>query len=170
MSNIKSPTTYQKQLDILKSRGCVIKDELFCLEILRSINYYRLTAYFLPFRQKNNTFKPGITFEKIVNIYYFDRELRRTLLSCIEEIEIFLRTRISYFHAHEYGADGYLNPENFSLKHNSPKFQELIKKEINNNRDSLFVKHHIEKYNGVFPVWVITELFTFLQNMTKILN
>ena len=103
MSNIKSPTTYQKQLDILKSRGCVIKDELFCLEILRSINYYRLTAYFLPFRQKNNTFKPGITFEKIVNIYYFDRELRRTLLSCIEEIEIFLRTRISYFHAHEYG-------------------------------------------------------------------
>ena len=161
MSNIKSPTTYQKQLDILKSRGCVIKDEPFCLEILRSINYYRLTAYFLPFRQKNNTFKPGITFEKIVNIYYFDRELRRTLLSCIEEIEIFLRTRISYFHAHEYGADGYLNPENFSLKHNSQKFQELIKKEINNNRDSLFVKHHIEKYNGVFPVWVITELFTF---------
>ena len=170
MSNIKSPTTYQKQLDILKSRGCVIKDEPFCLEILRSINYYRLTAYFLPFRQKNNTFKPGITFEKIVNIYYFDRELRRTLLSCIEEIEIFLRTRISYFHAHEYEADGYLNPENFSLKHNSQKFQELIKKEINNNRDSLFVKHHIEKYNGVFPVWVITELFTSLQNMTKILN
>ena len=105
-----------------------------------------------------------------MNIYYFDRELRRILLSCIEEIEIFLRTRISYFHGHEYGADGYLNPENFSLKHNSQKFQELIKKEINNNRDSLFVKHHIEKYNGVFPVWVITELFTFLQNMTKILN
>ena len=25
----------------------------------------------------------------------------------------------------------------------------------------LFVKHHIEQYNGIFPIWVISELFTF---------
>lgn len=37
----------------------------------------------------------------------------------------------------------------------------MIQKEINNNKNVLFVKHHKEKYNGVFPIWVITELFTF---------
>ncbi len=49
----------------------------------------------------------------------------------------------------------------FSERHNAQKFQELIDKEISNNKKVLFVKHHIENYDGVFPIWVITELFTF---------
>ena len=161
MLNTKNPTTYQEQMTLLKTRGCIISDDEFCLKTLQSVNYYRLSAYFLPFKNADDSFKLGTEFSKIVDIYNFDRELRRILFSAIEEIEIFLRTQFSYFHAHRYGSTGYLCAENFSERHNAQKFKEHIDKEINNNKKVLFVKHHIEKYDGVFPIWVITELFTF---------
>ena len=161
MPGSKNPTTYQEQIGILKARGCIIPDEDFCLKILQSVNYYRLSAYFLPFKNADDTFRRGTEFPKIVDIYNFDKALRDILFSAIEEIEIFLRTRLSYFHAHHYGSTGYLQAENFSERHNARKFKELIDKEISSNHKVLFVKHHIEKYGGVFPVWVITELFTF---------
>ncbi len=96
MPNTKKPTTYQEQIELLKVRGCIIPDEDFCLKILRSANYYRLSAYFLPFKNSDDSFKPGTEFSKIVGIYNFDRELRSILFSAIEEIEIFLRTQFSY--------------------------------------------------------------------------
>lgn len=161
MDHIKNPTTFQQQLKLLKSRGCVITDEDFCLKTLRSVNYYRFSAYILPFKNDGDTFKNGTTFEKIVNIYNFDKELRLLLFSVIEDIEIYLRTQFAYFHAHKYGSTAYLDESCFSNRHDSQKFNELIQKEIHNNKNVLFVKHHIEKYGGLFPVWVITELFTF---------
>lgn len=72
-----------------------------------------------------------------------------------------MRTQFSYFHAHRYGSTGYLLAENFSERHNAQKFKELIDREISSNKKVLFVKHHIDKYGGAFPIWVITELFTF---------
>ena len=77
-------------MEILKSRGCIIADEDFCLKTLQSINYYRLSAYFLPFKNSDNTFKINTTFERIANIYNFDKELRIFLFSVIEDIEIFV--------------------------------------------------------------------------------
>lgn len=37
---------------------------------------------------------------------------------------------------------------------------ETIERERQNNSKALFVKHHLTKYNGEFPIWVIVELFT----------
>ncbi len=36
-----------------------------------------------------------------------------------------------------------------------------FKKEIEHQKNVPFVKHHMEKYGGHFPVWVAIELFTF---------
>ena len=67
---------------------------------------------------------------------------------------------MAYFHAQKYGPLGYLDAGNFSPKHQSDKFNENIEREIQNNSKALFVKHHLTKYNGEFPIWVIVELFT----------
>jgi abortive infection bacteriophage resistance protein len=158
---VKNPTTFQGQVELLKSRGCIITDEQFCLEKLQSINYYRLSAYFLPFKNPDNTYRTGTTFNQVYNIYEFDRSLRSILLAALEEIEIFLRCNFAYFHAHKYGSLGYLDSANFSSRHNSDRFKEILDREIENNKNVLFVKHHIEEYGGQFPAWVITELFTF---------
>lgn len=158
---VKNPITFDKQVNLLKSRGCIIDDDAFCQKKLQLINYYRLSAYFLPFKNSDGSYKRDTSFTRVYRIYQFDSELRSILLSALEEIEIFLRCNFAYFHAHKYGSLGYLNPNTFSAKHNSSKFIEMINREIENNKKVLFVKHHIEEYGGQFPLWVITELFTF---------
>lgn len=160
-AEIKRPTTYEEQIDILRNRGCFISDEAFCKIILSSVNYYRLSAYFLPFRNQDGSYIPGTSFHQVYRIYEFDRKLRGILFSAIEEIEIFLRTKLTYCHSHKYGATGYLDPETFSAKHNHEKFTASLTREITSNDKSLFVRHHIEKYEGTFPLWAATELFTF---------
>lgn len=157
----KKATTYEEQIQILKKRGCVIQDEAFCAQKLSEINYYRLAAYFLPFKQADDTYCVGTSFEKVYHIYEFDRKLRALLFSAIEDIEVSFRSKLAYFHAHKYGPTGYLDPANFSPKHDSKIFQEKIDAEIKSNSKVLFVQHHVQHYNGVFPIWVISELFTF---------
>jgi abortive infection bacteriophage resistance protein len=41
MPKLKSPTTYNQQLEKLRSRGCQVSDIPLCEEILSRINYYR---------------------------------------------------------------------------------------------------------------------------------
>ena len=158
---MKFPTTYAEQLAKLKNRGCVIEDEAACCEVLKAVNYYRLSAYFLPFKGVDDRYRDGTTFRKVYRIYEFDRKLRGILFSAVEEVEIFLRSRFAYYHAHKYGATGYLDSGNYSGKHNAEKFNATLQREIENNKKVLFVKHHLEKYDGVFPIWAIVELFTF---------
>jgi abortive infection bacteriophage resistance protein len=158
---IKHPTTYKQQLDKLRERGCQIDDSAACLSILSRLNYYRFTAYFLPFKQTNGKYQPNTNFNTVYRIYEFDRKIRGILFSVIEEIEIFLRSQFAYFHAHKYGSLGYMDAGNFNAYHNHDKFLGHINGEKANRKKELFVKHHRQKYDNDFPVWVVTELFTF---------
>lgn len=159
--NIKEPTTYEEQLDILSKRGIAIDNFDRCKKALEDVNYYRLTAYFLPFKLSSGNYIPGTSFVRVYRIYEFDRKLRMILFSALEDVEISLRAKFSYYHAHKYGATGYLDPAAFSKEHNHEKFLENFNREVKYNQKALFVKHHIEKYAGVFPVWAACELFTF---------
>lgn len=161
MSEIKKATTYDEQLRILSSRGVVIDDPARCKAALEAINYYRFTAYFLPFKKPTGEYETGTSFLRVHRLYEFDRKLRRILFSALEEVEISLRAKISYYHAHKYGPTGYLDPANYKLQYNHTQFLETIEREIKANEKVPFVAHHIKNYNGTFPIWAITELFTF---------
>ncbi len=160
MENLKPATIYAQQIELIKSRGIDIENEEQCISVLSQINYYRITAYFLPFKQENGNYLPGTSFNQVYHIYEFDRKFRSILLSIIEEIEILYRAKISYFHAHKYGPEGYLDPSNFSNRHNAIKTKECIEREIKYNQNSLFIQHHQTKYACHFPIWVIIEIFT----------
>ena len=161
MAELKKPTTHQEQLDILRKRNVVVDDPARCISVLEAVSYYRLTAYLLPFKQSDGCYKQGTQFHTIYRIYEFDRKLRGILIAALEEVEIFLRSKFAFFHAHKYGAEGYMNPANYSKYHNAEKFKENISREISSNARSAFVLHHNEHYDGRFPVWVIMELFSF---------
>lgn len=161
MTQLKKPTTYQEQLDILKARNIVIDDPARCVAVLESVNYYRFTAYFLPFKQNDGSYLPDTRFQRVYRIYEFDRKLRGILLAALEEVEIYLRAKFAYFHAHKYGAEGYLDAANFSTHHQAEKFRENLDREIASNKRSAFVIHHNEHYGGHFPIWAVVELFTF---------
>ncbi|PTY39685.1 Abi family protein [Brachyspira hampsonii] len=170
--DIKHPYKYEEQLQKLKDRGCIINDDKKCISILESVNYYNFSAYFLPFKQSNGSYINGTSFEKVFNIYEFDRKLHTILFNALEDIYIFIRAKIAYYHVHKYGALGYLDETNFYNKNSDQKyinkkieyhkkFIENFKREVKNNNEVLFVKHYIDKYNSNFPIWAAAKIFTF---------
>ncbi len=158
---LKPATTFDEQMNLLRQRNCLINNEDFCKQVLQQINYYHFSAYFLPFRTANGSYMEGTNFHRVYRIYEFDRKIRQVLFSAIEQVELYLRTQLAYFHAHKYGPLGYMDTSNYGGKHNHQRFQKLFNDEVNYNKKVLFVKHHLEKYEGNFPIWVATELFTF---------
>ncbi len=159
----KPHLSYQEQVDLLKSRGLIIKDEAFAILKLRHISYYRLSAYFLPFCSEVHKFKKGVTFESIIDVYHFDRELRLLTFGAIEKIEIFLRTSIAYNFSKKCGSFCYLENVNFCIK-KAKDFEWLkhdIAKETSRSKES-FVKHFKEKYKGKdLPIWMVVEIISF---------
>lgn len=157
--DIKNPTTYEEQIEILKSRNLIIENEDRAVSILQRVNYYRLSAYTLTYKNNNGIYEK-VSIENVYNLYKFDKNLRNLILPMLEDIEIAFRTHISYLIAHKYGALGYKNSKNFR----NSKYHESMLKTLNDEierSDEIFVTHHKNKYNGVFPVWVIIEVATF---------
>ena len=56
---IKPPVDYCQQLGKIAKRGCIIDNEQEALEFLKKVNYYRLTAYFLPFKTQDDRYISG---------------------------------------------------------------------------------------------------------------
>jgi abortive infection bacteriophage resistance protein len=159
--NIKAPADYPDQIKKLIEHGFVIEDHAACERFLSQVSYYRFSAYFQQYKTAAGKYQPSIPFEKIRQIYEFDRELRSLVFSAIEEVEINLRTKMSHYHAMKYGALGYLDQGNFNGRHNHKNFVALLQREIRNKQQTPFVRHHITNYGGQFPLWVVVELFTF---------
>lgn len=125
MDQVKKFSTYDELLNKLRDRGCIINNASACIEVLKNIGYYRLSAYFYPFMQEDKTFVEKLSFDKVYRIYEFDRKLRNLLLTALEVIEISLRARLAHFHSEKYGPQGYLNASNFNEKHQSAIIKRL---------------------------------------------
>lgn len=153
---VKNYASVEEQLQNIKNKRFSVFDEKKCLNFLSRVNYYNLSIYFRCFPKIEM-----IDFENVCKIYEFDLETRALLFKIIGEIEIFLRNRLSDFHAKNYGSLGYLNQSNFNEKHNHLEFLARIEDEcVRRNHSSHVIKHHQEKYDGKFPLWVIIEFFT----------
>lgn len=89
---VKKPKTYEEQVSIIESKGFIVANRTECINFLHQANYYRLSAYFLPFRQEDKTYLPRIPMKRIQRIYEFDQRLRALMFEAIQEIELYLRT------------------------------------------------------------------------------
>ncbi len=161
----KPPLSFEQQADLLLSRG-MQGDRETMIRRLQSVNYYRLSGYWYPFRNSDDSFKPGVTFETVWNRYAFDRHLRILVMDAIERIEVAVRTQIAYHHAHTYGAFSYADDPNSLPQLDNQKYQDFIQRvkyEIERSRET-FVDHFIKKYgdcHSFLPIWMATEVMTF---------
>lgn len=157
----KPPLTYTEQLELLIRRGLIVENKESAIKYLRHISYYRLSAYFLPFKQSDK-FHTGTKIEDVIRLYAFDQELRILVLSAIEPVEIALRTQIIYHLSHKYGVFGYLEPLNFSNRFKHEKWLNNLKKTINESTET-FLQHYRKKYtlNSDFPLWMALEVISF---------
>jgi len=107
----KPAFTISDQIELLKSRGMLFRDEIKAYVQLKKISYYRLKGYWWDVQNDPilHTFQPNVYFEDIIERYDFDRQLRIILFDAIEQIEIALRTKMIYHLSIAYGGLWYLN-------------------------------------------------------------
>jgi abortive infection bacteriophage resistance protein len=170
----KPAKTFEEQLAILKGRGLAIPSDDEALRWLKRVNYYRLSAYFAPFKQPSpsDDFIAGANFDRIVDLYVFDCRLRNLFMQAMERIEVSVRTAITYELAHTYGPFAHTDPNTFSswflqpmkLGH-LPPFNELVENIVKEEKRTkeVFIKAYREKYTSEkhLPIWMATELMSF---------
>jgi abortive infection bacteriophage resistance protein len=168
----KKPLLFEAQADQLLARG-LQADRAILIKRLRAVNYYRLSGYLFPFRQRDannepvDDFVPGTTLDSIWRRYNFDRRLRVLLLDVIERIEVGVRTQLIYHFAHAHGAFGYLEPNSLpGLEKISDylKWRTKLVEETKQACNEQFVRHYFKKYGDThreLPIWMLCELMSF---------
>ncbi len=172
--------TLEEQIEILKSKGLEITDELKAKNVLLRENYFFLNAYRFVFYNKDGSrkFNAGTTFDELYALFYFDRQLRNIIFKNILIIENNYKSMISYVLSKSYGYKerDYLNPNNFdNTRQKSRQINDLIRKikrQIRvNATQNRATSHYINNY-GYIPLWVgvkvlsfgiISELFSILK-------
>lgn len=159
----KPATSFEEQAQLLESRGMDIPDKKAAIHYLSHLNYYRLGAYWLPFESEHDThqFYSGVTFDDVLNLYVFDRELRLLVLDAIERIEVSIRTQWAYHMAHQHGAHSHLDPALSNNKWHQGNLRSL-KKELARS-DEVFVHHYNNTYTEpaeVPPIWAACEVMS----------
>jgi len=159
----KPAFTIADQLQLLKSRGLLFRNEILAAHFLGIISYYRLKGYWWDMQNDRTThqFNPNSYFEDIMDRYNFDRQLRLILFDAIELIEIALRTKLIYHLSLTFSSLWYLNPDLFddSVKH-SQHLKDL-KLEFDRSQE-IFVKGQRSRFpNSDADAWKIMEVASF---------
>jgi abortive infection bacteriophage resistance protein len=162
MQFTKPPLNVDEQIELLESRGLLINDKNFAKQKLSNINYYRLSAYMLPFQKQNSPnhhFLDHTTFENITNLCAFDRALRVLVFDAIERVEVALRTQIIYQYSMTKSGYWFEDPtlyiNNYNYSRNLVKLDEEIARS-----NEVFIKHYKKKYTSPQrpPAWMTLEI------------
>lgn len=163
-----------------------ISDEEKAKSCLERIGYYRLSAYWFPFRASEQVvdavtglakmhvlddFQNGTSFPTILDLYVFDKKTRMIVLDALERIEIALRTEISLLLG-QHGAWAHRDPQvlhgNFARRNKAnenftahAEWLERLDDKFRRSKED-FVKHFKSKYSSSKPpIWIAVELLDF---------
>lgn len=170
---IKKPLTIAEQVGLLQDRGLIVNDIGRAERYLSVISYYRLSAYFIPYCITKDKFVVGSTFDNILDLYLFDRELRLVVFDAIERIEVAIRTQIVNQLSHKYKDSHwqddislfkppFTNPRTGTAQYIYQETQDIIERNKTKKNPQVFIKHYVSTYNKPAnpPSWMSIELLT----------
>ena len=165
----KPPLSLDEQVKLLVGRGLVVDDYDSAKHYLSFIGYYRLsgyTRYFTdPTDEKHEAFLKDISFQRVLNLYIFDRKLRALLMDSFERIEIALKAVVSHEGSILKGAFWLNEPSNFDHGQHEAVLSdvdEAIGSPGDGKTQHLFIAHFREKYSDVRPPsWMVFETMSF---------
>lgn len=155
----------EQQIDQLINRGLIITDREKAKETLLDIGYYRLGFYWYYFQNHSNQhkFNCAIKLEDVVDLYYFDFDIKHMLSKYIYRIEVHFRTQIVYYVSNHYqdNSKWYIDPSivnNHILKEFNSIYYNL------KTKNNIISKHHNRyKKDTHAPAWKTFEFLTFGQ-------
>ncbi len=151
---------------------------------LTTAGYYHLSGYWYPMRSSGvvngqrvvlDSFLPLVSFDHVVAMFQFDKELRTLLLEAITRIEQALKVDLAHhlgkedtfahLHARHF-SPGFVNPQPKLLKNGATRTPVshadwIISHNKKLTRPNEFVKHHQRKYGPELPIWVAIEVMDF---------
>jgi abortive infection bacteriophage resistance protein len=141
----KQAKSNQEHLQTWQDRGLIIPDLARADRYLSFIGYYRLSAYTIPFQQIVTTpstvlhqFKANTTFDDVLNLYIFDRELRLLVMDAIERIEVAIRAQICNVLCHLSGnAFWYTDEQHFSHNYAHMRLLASIERQLLDEKSRL---------------------------------
>lgn len=160
----KPALTFADQLALLKGRGMTIGDPDAACRLLAQVSYYRLSGYWHPFKKSDDSFEPGATFERAVQLYEFDRRLRLCVLDGIERVEVVARTAVTYALSHAHGAFAHTLAAAFQPDFEHAEWLKALDEEVTKSKEGIaFLAHFERKYVGFprIPIWMATEVLMF---------
>lgn len=159
----KQLISFADQITLLKQRGLIFTNEAKASHLLRNISYYRLSGYWYPLLadKQGHLFKPGSTFDAAYNIYKFDSELRKLIITELEKIEVAVRTQIAYILSSQWDGYWFTDTSRFSNPARHAKILSKINEEYQRS-DEEFVTAFKSKYSDPFPpCWITMEITSF---------
>lgn len=158
----KPPLTYTEQVKTLQERGLIVVDSKEAEHFLAKVNYYRFSAYCLPFEEERHRFKSQTTFEDVVSLYKFDQQLRQYIDNALEVIEIYLRAKITYILTIRHGAFVHEDQDFFHNPSHHLLWLNRVHEEIERSRET-FVVHYRDTYDDFpkLPLWMAVEVMSF---------
>ena len=170
----KQPRSFEEQADLLIHRG-MGGDKNLMIRRLAAVNYYRLSGYWYPYRNADDTFQEGTMFETVWRRYVFDRRLRFLVMDAVERIEVSVRSQLAHHHSVVHGPFAYANDPTSRPKMKTTVFSEFyaqILEELCRSKEQ-FVKHFYSKYgdtHDVPPIWEAVEVMSFGSVVTLFKN
>ena len=162
--------TLDEQISILKSRGLIVHDDESAKLSLLCNNYYNVINYYSKFFMIPGTdnYLHDVSFNEILSVYYFDKEIKSIFLKATIDIEKCLKSMIAYYFSESHPEDySYLNVNNFdcskikkTVNLISGISKTIAQKEREKNDNS--VKHYLNHHFNV-PLWVIMNYLSFGQ-------
>lgn len=146
----------------LQDKGLCIRDANRAADYIHNIGYFRLKAYFYPLYREpksKHLFKEGSTFDRVMNMYRFDRKLRLLLFNEIEKIEVAFRSTMANIVSDVLSDIFWMTNGNYfkDASHFETSFNQ-IQYEYEHSKEE-FIIHFKNKYSDDFPpAWMIAEI------------
>lgn len=145
----------------IRAKKIIIEDDKKAAFYLQTVSHHRLLPY-LDSLVRNHHSPKQLTFDRVWELYCFDRELRLLINDAIERIEVAFRTSLSETMSYHYSPHWFLQKIIFKNSDRYIGFMEQVDFACRNKHNSS-IQEYFKHYNyPKYPSsWIIFECLSF---------
>ncbi len=163
----KFATTIEEQIELLQSRGMTFDNAEKVKEHLLDIGYYRLGFYWFPFEvtfpridKRDHNFKEGTLFENVIQLYYFDFDIRNIFLRYISRIEINFRTKLIYITSNHFRDNPFWYVDSNCVKRDFLESDDYKRAVDDLDREMVITRDKTKHHRNHAPAWKAIEFMS----------
>lgn len=157
---------YEDLIKHLKSKGVTIESKKKTINMIEKYTYYSIiNGYKSVFLREDGNYIKGTDFNEIYALYEFDKNIKYIFLEYLLEIELLIKSSLSYIISKNYGVKDYLSISNLDLRTSQELRTRFIKKieheiKVYATKNEA-IQHFVFRYNSV-PPYVLIKILSYV--------